>query len=75
MYRYRNLNGNSNVIAYDIGDDYVDVMFSGGSVYRYSYSSAGDADIERMKQLAAQGYGLNSFIMKHCRYKYESKRR
>ena len=35
MYRYRNLNGNSNVIAYDIGDDYVDVMFSGGSVYRY----------------------------------------
>lgn len=71
MIRYQNLNGNSNVFAYEIGDDYVDVKFIGGSVYRYSYSSAGSYHIEKMKELAIRGYGLNSYIMTYVKYQYE----
>lgn len=71
MEQYRNLNGNSNVRAFFIGDNYIDVLFDGGAVYRYSYRSAGMDKIEQMKKLARQGWGLNSFIMRHARKNYE----
>ena len=71
MEQYRNLNGNSNVRAFFIGDDYIDVLFDGGEVYRYSYRSAGSDKIEQMKKLARQGRGLNSFIMRYVKMSYE----
>lgn len=74
MERYANLSGRSGVREYSIGDDYIDVKFSDGSLYRYSYRSAGAATIEEMKRLAVRGYGLNSFIMRKARTKYEWKR-
>lgn len=74
MERYMNSNGNSNILAYETGDDYIDVMFGDHSVYRYSYASCGEQKVETMKQLAWQGHGLNSFIMRNCRYGYEFKR-
>ena len=69
--RYANLNGNSNVISFEIGSDYIDVTFGDYSTYRYSYSSAGRYNVEEMKRLAYRGYGLNSYIMRNCRYDYE----
>ena len=74
MEKYANLGGRSGVCEYSIGDDYIDVKFSDGSLYRYSYRSAGVAIIEEMKRLAVRGYGLNSFIMRKARTKYEWKR-
>lgn len=72
MYRYKNINGNSNVEAYAIGADYIEVKFYNTSrLYRYSYASAGMNSVETMKQLAQQGYGLNSFIMRNVRFSYE----
>ena len=72
MYSYQNINGNSNVEAYAIGSDYIEVKFCNTSkLYRYSYASAGRDNVETMKQLAQQGYGLNSFIMRNVRYNYE----
>lgn len=75
MIQYKNLGGNSNVHSYEIGNDYIDVMFGGGSKYRYTYESAGIENIEKMKQLAKAGQGLNSFINKVVRklyaFKYE----
>lgn len=72
MNLYGNLNGNSNVEAYQIGNDYIDVKFGGtAKIYRYSYSSAGMSHVETMKKLARQGYGLNSYIMKNVRFGYE----
>lgn len=71
MQEYKNAGGNSNVMAYTIGDDYIDVQFGTGKIYRYSYKSAGVAKVEQMKVLAAQGYGLNSYIMRHARKDYE----
>lgn len=67
MEPYKNLNGNSNVASYTIGDDYILVRFMSGrwTDYTYTYSNAGSSDIEAMKQLARQGYDLNSFISRH----------
>lgn len=72
MQRYLNVDGDSNVEAYDIGIDYIDVkFFKTARIYRYSYSSAGQENVEAMKQLAQKGNGLNSFIMRNVRMKYE----
>lgn len=71
MEQYKNLGGNSNIRAFTIGNDYVDVVFNGGKSYRYSYRSAGMAKVEQMKRLAHQGYGLNSYIMRYARMDYE----
>lgn len=72
MQPYFDINGNSNVLCYDIGTNYIDVQFRGTpKVYRYSYSSAGANNVETMKSLARQGHGLNSYINKNVRYLYE----
>lgn len=74
MEKYANLGGRSGVREYNIGHDYILVKFSDGSLYKYSYISAGVEIIEEMKRLAERGYGLNSFIMRKARTKYEWKR-
>ena len=72
MQPYFDINGNSNVLCYDIGTNYIDVQFRGTpKEYRYSYSSAGANNVETMKSLARQGHGLNSYINKNVRYLYE----
>lgn len=75
MESYRNLGGNSGVEAYEIGQDFIKVQFSDGSVYMYTNKSAGARNIERMKQLAANGQGLNSFINTVVRNDYAWKER
>lgn len=71
MQLYKNQGGNSNIKAFTIGEDYIDVQFNGGSIYRYSYRSAGRDKVEQMKRLAVQGSGLNSYIMRNARKDYE----
>lgn len=76
MESYKNLSGQSNVLNYEIGADFIIVEFDskhGERFYKYSYSSAGEGNIEQMKQLANQGSGLNSFIMNNVKKDYESK--
>lgn len=67
MVPYANLSGKSNVRAYESGSDFIVVQFMSGreTTYSYTYASAGSNTIEHMKQLAAQGTGLNSFIGKN----------
>lgn len=67
MERYANLGGDSGITGYEIAADSITVQFKDGSVYLYSYASTGQRDVERMKQLAQQGQGLNSFISKHVK--------
>ncbi|MBQ4536929.1 MAG: hypothetical protein II994_04860 [Lachnospiraceae bacterium] len=71
MQPYGNLGGNSGIVAYSIGADCIDVQFSSGAVYRYSYKSAGVNKVEDMKKLALKGMGLNSYIMRYAKYDYE----
>ncbi|MFC1644941.1 hypothetical protein ACFL08_02870 [Patescibacteria group bacterium] len=78
MEKYKNLGGDSNVITYEIGDDFIDVEFNPSPVfrytnYRYTYGSAGDANVEEMKSLATQGQGLSTFINRVVKNKYSKK--
>jgi len=75
MERYKNVGGDSGVTGYEIGSDYIRVQFSDGSVYLYTYASAGSNNIEQMKKLAKAGKGLNSFINRNVRKSYERKER
>jgi hypothetical protein len=75
MERYGNLGGNSGIVGYEIGADFVRVQFSTGSVYLYTYDSAGSDNIEHMKQLARGGQGLNSFIQRNVRSSYARRER
>ena len=75
MERYKNLSGDSGVVAYEIGSNFIRVQFSDGAVYLYNYASAGTDNIEHMKQLARNGQGLNSFINTTVRKAYARKER
>ncbi|HOM61620.1 MAG TPA: hypothetical protein PLP49_09360 [Anaerohalosphaeraceae bacterium] len=73
MKPYRDVNGDSGVSGYEDGSDYIRVQFKEGSVYLYTYASAGFQNIEQMKKLAAAGDGLNAFINKNVRKRYAKK--
>ena len=75
MEHYKNLDGNSGIVGYEIGEDFIRVQFSGGSIYLYTYASAGAHNVEQMKQLARNGKGLNAFINRFVRKDYERKER
>lgn len=64
MERYKNLSGQSGVLAYGIGGDYIIVQFDAGqyTFYKYTYISAGNSAVETMKNLARVGRGLNSYV-------------
>ena len=74
MEKYKNLSRDSSVYAYEIGMNYIDVQFNDGSIYRYSYKSAGASNVEQMKRYAQAGDGLGSFIQRNVRKLYEFKR-
>lgn len=72
--KYLNKEGHSNIFAYEMGADYIKVYFRGGykyNTYTYSYKSAGEENIEKMKDLALEGQGLHSYINRYVRDKYE----
>jgi len=69
--RYKNINGDSGVIAYEIGDDFILAQFHDRKTYSYSYAKAGAFHVEIMKKLARQGHGLNSYINRNVRKLYD----
>jgi hypothetical protein len=74
MEQYKkNNSGNSGVEFYEIEDKDIIVQFVDGSIYRYTYKSAGEEAIEHMKELAIAGKGLTTFINQHVKDKYEAK--
>ena len=75
MSTYKNLSGNSGVVAYEIRQEAIVVVFNDGHCrnYQYDYASAGRLNVEEMKRLAVLGQGLNTFIMNNVRKRYSSK--
>lgn len=71
MVPYANRNGDSNVVAYEIGETWIRVQFSTESPYTYSYHKAGRIHVENMKKLALSGSGLNGYINLNCRKLYD----
>ncbi|MDF2437977.1 MAG: hypothetical protein K0Q95_2353 [Bacteroidota bacterium] len=74
MEQYKkNNSGTSGVEFYEIEDKDIIVQFIDGSIYRYTYKSAGEEAVEHMKELAIAGQGLTTFIEQHVKDKYEAK--
>ena len=61
---YLNLNGDSGISSYEMGQDFINVTFTQGTfrTYSYTYVRPGATHVETMKRLAVQGYGLNTYI-------------
>ena len=71
MQKYLNLGGNSSVTFFETGADFIKVWFKNStSCYLYNYIKPGKIYVERMKELANQGYGLCSYIGKNKYVKY-----
>ena len=75
MTRYQDIDGDSNVAAYEYGSDWIHVQFKDGSAYEYTSTSAGQGNIDTMKRLADAGEGLNSHIQRYVRKGYSRKLR
>lgn len=79
MENYRNINGNSNIENYELGEDYIIIEFKQNKFpsccfYKYTYSSTGLVNIEHMKKLAVEGGDLSAFTKtKEIKTSYESK--
>jgi hypothetical protein len=73
MEKYKNLAGNSRVVAYEIGRDHIKVKFRDDSVYLYNYVSPGRQALEEMKALALRGQGLFTFINSRISNNYAAK--
>ena len=62
MQRYRDINGDSGVLGYEYGDDWIMVTFKQGGTCEYRAFRIGHAHISNMKRLADAGDGLNAYI-------------
>ena len=62
MKPYKNLSGNSSVIAYEYDLMSIRVKFNNGWIYEYTVAKLGEVTIREMKQLADAGRGLGSYI-------------
>ena len=73
MKTYKNLSGNSSVVAYEIGEDSITVWYEDSpKAFRYSYEGrAGKTHVDNMIRLAEAGDGLSTYINFHCRFDYD----
>ncbi|SEC39715.1 hypothetical protein SAMN04490185_1349 [Pseudomonas frederiksbergensis] len=76
MERYKNLSGDSNVVAYELGQGSITVQFASGTHKTYIYDSArpGTVMVAEMQRLAVAGRGLNSYIGRVVKGSYSGKR-
>lgn len=72
MEIYRNSGGDSGVESFEIGVDSIRVKFKGTlKSYRWSNLQAGRQHVEQMKELARRGSGLNAYINRNVKFKYD----
>ncbi len=71
MQKYLNLGGNSSVAFFEIGNDFIKVLFKNTtSCYLYNYIKPGKVHVEHMKELANKGQGLCSYIGRNVKKNY-----
>ena len=71
MKKYKNISGNSGVTSFETGTSFIRVKFTDGSVYTYTYTSAGKEITEKMKKLAEAGKGLSTYISRTVKDKFD----
>ena len=72
MTAYRNRSGASGVAAYALREDALIVQFIDGAIYVYGADRPGRHHVGRMKSLAMSGRGLNGYINRYVREKYQA---
>jgi hypothetical protein len=71
MQKYSDIDRDSGVREFEIHDTSITIIFSGSrKAYIYSYQSAGQHHIDKMKLLALAGEGLNAYINKNVKNKF-----
>jgi hypothetical protein len=65
MKPYKNLSGDSGIVAYEYERDWIRVRFLSGEDYTYFRQGIGAANLTTMKGLADAGKGLATFINTH----------
>lgn len=65
MQKYLDRDKDSGISSYQIGVNYIIVKFKAGQLYEYNYTRPGKLHVDKMKILAVQGNGLNSYINKY----------
>ena len=62
MEIYENLSRRSGVVEYEIGSNYVMVIFERGDIISYDTDEFSEEVISQIKELAKAGEGLNRFL-------------
>jgi hypothetical protein len=73
MKRYRNLDGNSGVTAYECGDGFIRIRFVNGDTYEYTDKVTGAEHVANMQQLARGGRGLATYVSRFVHDDYARK--
>ena len=74
MIPYRDKSGRSGVSYYEIGPDWIKLMFkTDRHIYLYTYDMPGEEEVETMKDLATKGKGLTTYVNKYVRENYHAK--
>ena len=74
MQKYAGQTRRGGVVAFEVGPDWIDVQFTSGWVYRFSHQRPGPLRVDHMKSLAMSGQWLSTFISRHVKNRYESRR-
>lgn len=73
MQKYRNSSGDSAIKQFELGPDFIKIEFLDGALYLYDHIKPGSKHVEKMKTLALDGRGLNSYINSHVKKTYAKK--
>lgn len=67
MQPYKNSGGLSWISAFEIGEDYIKIKFIDEVIQVYTEHIVGSKHLQKMKELAIAGKGLNNYIDKHVK--------
>jgi len=65
MKPYKDTDNDSNIKAYNYGEDWIVIRFKDESEYKYTGENISFYTLKQMKILADKGDGLNAFINEH----------
>jgi hypothetical protein len=73
MQRYKNLDGDSGGVAYELGGHSLKLRFRGGDIYLQDEKTPGRGALARTQALPLVGRGLSTYISRYVRDKYAAK--
>jgi len=65
MTHYKNLAGNVGICSYELGEKTIEIKFHTSKSRLYNSQNTNEDHIDKMMNLAVQGYGLNDYILEN----------